>query len=74
MDNVELRLAELHYELGMLRTALELMSDPADRGRILVRVSACVAEYTQLIDGRLSATISAYGPSTKRCMGKADPT
>jgi hypothetical protein len=50
----EQRIAELHHELGMLRTALEFIHDPADRDRIFARINACIAEYTHLLDERLS--------------------
>jgi hypothetical protein len=72
MRNIEQRIAELHYELGMLQAALEFMSDPTDRYRILSRASACVAEYTQLVDARLSTILSVDEPLTARQLGEAE--
>jgi hypothetical protein len=72
MHRLEQRIAELRYEIGMLRTALEFLHDPADRNRILRRASACVAEYTQLLDARLSAILSVDEPLTARQLGEAE--
>jgi hypothetical protein len=65
MHNPEQRIVELQYELGMLRTALELMKSPTDRNRIFARVSMCVAEYTQLVDERLSTVVLTDEPRTE---------
>lgn len=64
MHSLERQMAELQYEIGMLRTALEFLHDPADRNRILRRASACITEYAQLIDARRSAHISVDEPVT----------
>jgi hypothetical protein len=45
----------------MMRTALELFADPLIRQRIIARITACIAEYTELVDGRLSTVIVADG-------------
>jgi hypothetical protein len=59
MDSMERRIAELHSELSMLRIALEFLSEPPDRNRIYARITVCIEEYTQLVDGRLSTIIPA---------------
>jgi hypothetical protein len=65
MHSPEQRIAELHYELGLLRTALEFMKSPADRSRILAHASACIAEYLHLVDGRLSTAMLTDEPRTE---------
>jgi hypothetical protein len=59
MSDRDHQLDELHQELGMLKTALELFDDSPAQVHILTRVLTCIAEYTQLVDGRLSAVIEA---------------
>jgi hypothetical protein len=57
MSNRGNHIDQLHDELGMLKTAYELFTDPPSQRHILARVLTCVTEYTQLVDGQLSAVI-----------------
>jgi hypothetical protein len=54
MSKRERRIDELHYEFTMLRTALDLFGDPPAQARIFARITSCIAEYTELIEGSLS--------------------
>jgi hypothetical protein len=73
MHTPEQRIVELRHELGMLRTALEFTAEPAARNRIFARVNACVMEYTQLVEARLSAVVPADEPLRERSLGEASP-
>jgi hypothetical protein len=64
MSDRDHQLDQLHQELGMLQTALELFDDPPAQTHILTRVLTCITEYTQLVDGRLSAVIEAETASS----------
>jgi hypothetical protein len=57
MYNPEQRLVELIVELDMLRVALGFWGEPADQNRISGRLSACIAEYTQVLDACPQAII-----------------
>ena len=59
MSNKGNQIDQLHDELGMLKTAYELFTDPSSQRHILARVLTRVTEYTQLVDGQLSAVIEA---------------
>jgi hypothetical protein len=53
---------ELHQELLMLNTALELIHDPPARERIFARINACITQYTQLVDGYVGIVLSSEMP------------
>jgi hypothetical protein len=65
----EPRIAELRHELAMLRAALELTTNFADRARIFARVDAVVSEYSQLLNARLAAVLPVSPPLHERAVG-----
>jgi hypothetical protein len=69
MSITERRIAELRYELAMLRAALELTTNSADRARIFARVDAAISEYSQLVNARLTALLAASPPLNERAAG-----
>ena len=69
MSATERRIAELRHDLAMLRAALELTTNFADRGRIFARVDAAVSEYTQLVNARLTVMLSVSAPLNERSIG-----
>jgi hypothetical protein len=70
MNTIDRRIAELHDELRVLRLALEIMGTSLDRDRIFERINLCIAEYTELVNRRMSAIIATDQPLIEQGVGE----
>ena len=66
MSNRDRRIEELFLELRMLKIALEFFHEPPAREQISTRISACIAEYGQLVDGRAATELNTFPPDERR--------